>query len=221
MKFATRAASIAALTICAAGTLGATTPGFAIELDPTSLTATDIKRSYPQRVPIPPAPIVPAAWTAEDGETPPTLADNGTTDSQDSFASLSDAVAAQSSHAGEDRELACLATGIFFESKGEPLAGQLAVAEVILNRARSGRYPSTVCGVLTQPKQFSFVRRGRLPAVSTGHSAWRTAVAVARVARAGLWESKVSNALHFHARYVSPGWNRTRIAALGNHIFYE
>ncbi len=60
-------------------------------------------------------------------------------------------------------EARCLATAIYFESKGEPLAGQLAVAQVILNRAESGRWARDACGVMLQPKQFSFIRGGRAP----------------------------------------------------------
>ena len=64
------------------------------------------------------------------------------------------------------RELECLATGIYFESKSEPLAGQLAVGQVIANRANSGgRFPSSYCGVLFQRSQFSFVRGHSLPSV--------------------------------------------------------
>ena len=63
------------------------------------------------------------------------------------------------------RELECLAVGIYFESKSEPLSGQLAVGEVIANRAESGRFPSTYCGVLFQRSQFSFIRGKSLPSV--------------------------------------------------------
>jgi spore germination cell wall hydrolase CwlJ-like protein len=120
------------------------------------------------------------------------------------------------------RELQCLATGIYFESKGEPLAGQLAVGQVIANRAQSGgRFPSTYCGVLFQRGQFSFVRGGRLPAVPTANRQWQTAVAIAKIVDQDLKESSVGNALFFHARYVSPGWRLKRVAAIGNHVFYR
>ena len=56
-----------------------------------------------------------------------------------------------------------MAGAIYFEAKGEPLSGQLAVAEVILNRAKSGRFPKAICSVVTQRGQFSFVRGGRIP----------------------------------------------------------
>jgi spore germination cell wall hydrolase CwlJ-like protein len=119
------------------------------------------------------------------------------------------------------RELECLATGIYFESKGEPLAGQLAVGRVIANRAQSGRFPSTYCGVLFQRGQFSFVRGGRLPYVSHSNRQWQTAVAIAKIVDQGLQQSSVGNALFFHARYVSPGWRLKRVAAIGNHVFYR
>ena len=120
------------------------------------------------------------------------------------------------------RELQCLATGIYFESKGEPLAGQLAVGQVIANRAQSGgRFPSTYCGVLFQRGQFSFVRGGRLPAVPTANRQWQTAVAIAKIVDRDLKDSAAENALFFHARYVSPGWRLKRVASIGNHVFYR
>jgi spore germination cell wall hydrolase CwlJ-like protein len=120
------------------------------------------------------------------------------------------------------RELECLATGIYFESKSEPLAGQLAVGKVIANRAASGgRFPPTYCGVLFQRGQFSFVHGGRLPSVPRANKQWQTAVAIARIVDQGLQQSSVGNALFFHARYVAPGWHMKRVAAIGNHVFYR
>jgi N-acetylmuramoyl-L-alanine amidase len=119
-------------------------------------------------------------------------------------------------------ELECLATGIYFESKGEPLAGQLAVGKVIANRAQSGgRFPPTYCGVLFQRGQFSFVRGHSLPSVARSSRQWQTAVAIATIVDQGLKDSAVGNALFFHARYVSPGWRMKRVASIGNHIFYR
>jgi spore germination cell wall hydrolase CwlJ-like protein len=120
------------------------------------------------------------------------------------------------------RELECLATGIYFESKSEPLAGQLAVGKVIANRTQSGgRFPSSYCGVLFQRGQFSFVHGGRLPSVPRGNKQWQTAVAIAKIVDQGLQQSSVGNALFFHARYVSPGWRMKRVASIGNHVFYR
>ena len=119
------------------------------------------------------------------------------------------------------RELECLATGIYFESKSEPLAGQLAVGHVIANRAESGRFPSSYCGVLFQRGQFSFVHGRSLPATPRGSKQWQTAVAIAKIVHQDLKESAVGKALFFHARRVSPGWRLKRVAAIGNHIFYR
>ena len=119
------------------------------------------------------------------------------------------------------RELECLATGVYFESKSEPLAGQLAVGQVIANRASSGRFPSTYCGVLFQRGQFSFVRGGSLPSVPRASKQWQTAVAVAKIVSQRLQSSNAAKALFFHARRVSPGWRLTRVASIGNHIFYR
>jgi len=120
------------------------------------------------------------------------------------------------------RELECLATGIYFESKSEPLAGQLAVGKVIANRSKSGgRFPSSYCGVLFQRGQFSFVRGHSLPSVPRSSRQWQTAVAIAKIVDLGLKDSAVGNALFFHARYVSPGWRLKRVASIGNHVFYR
>ncbi len=120
------------------------------------------------------------------------------------------------------RELECLAVGIYFESKSEPLAGQLAVGEVIANRANSnGRFPSTYCGVLFQRGQFSFIRGRSLPTVSRSNRQWQTAVAIAKIVDQDLKDSAAENALFFHAKRVSPGWRLKRVASIGNHVFYR
>ena len=119
------------------------------------------------------------------------------------------------------RELECLATGIYFESKGEPLKGQLAVGQVIANRAESGRFPSTYCGVLFQRGQFSFIHGRSLPHVAHSKSQWQTAVAIAKIVDQDLKDPVVGNALFFHARYVSPGWRLKRVASIGNHVFFR
>ncbi len=136
-------------------------------------------------------------------------------------ASLADLVADLSSAELPDHEAECLAGAVYFESKGESLDGQLAVAQTILNRTRSGRFPTSVCGVVMQPSQFSFVRGGAFPPIKRTSRNWKNAVAIAHIARNDLWESSVDNALYFHARRVNPGWQLRKIAALGNHIFYR
>lgn len=135
--------------------------------------------------------------------------------------SLSDLVAQQDTDSALDGEMHCLAAAVYFESKGESLAGQLAVARVVIARTESGRFPTSICGVVHQPRQFSFVRGGRMPAINTAHRHWRNAVAIARIAKDKAWQSPVEGALFFHARHVSPGWRLTRVATIDNHIFYR
>jgi spore germination cell wall hydrolase CwlJ-like protein len=135
---------------------------------------------------------------------------------------LSSLVAQLRSSDPGSRELECLAVGVYFESKSEPLAGQLAVGEVIANRANSnGRFPSTYCGVLFQRSQFSFIRGKSLPSVPRASRQWQTAVAIAKIVDQDLKDSVVGNALFFHAKRVSPGWRLKRVASVGNHIFYR
>jgi hypothetical protein len=137
-----------------------------------------------------------------------------------SASSLSGMVAAMDHQEPVGEQLRCLATGVYFEAKGESLDDQLAVAHVIINRANSGRFAPSHCGVLTQRGQFSFVRSGVIPR-ATHQGQWRTAVAIARIAMADEWANPVPGAMFFHAARVSPGWNRPRVARLGNHIFYR
>jgi N-acetylmuramoyl-L-alanine amidase len=136
--------------------------------------------------------------------------------------SLAGLVAERASAVTRDAQHECLAGAVYFEAKGEPLAGQLSVAEVVLNRARSGRFPDSVCAVVKQRGQFSFVRGGRMPAIARSSEAWRRAVAVASIALDELVDGHARGALFFHARRVSPRWRGlTRVASVGNHIFYR
>ena len=136
----------------------------------------------------------------------------------DSLAALVDAHGAPESVEGD---MKCLAGAVYFESKGESLEGQLAVARVIINRAKSGRFADSLCGVVYQPSQFSFVRGGSMPAIPQASKSWREAVAIAQIAMADSWDSKAEGALFFHARRVSPAWGKAKLASIDNHIFYR
>lgn len=165
-----------------------------------------------------PAPLVPAVLFRTAGDSLPVPA------RPDRFETLAAAIAAQD--AGQDAAAAdeatrCLASAIYFESKGEPVDGQLAVAEVIINRAKSGRFPADVCEVVRQRGQFSFVRGGVIPAVEPARAAYRTALAVARVAMVKAWESSAPRALYFHARRIAASARMVLVAAIGNHLFYR
>ncbi len=121
------------------------------------------------------------------------------------------------------RDMMCLAQAVYFESRGEPLDGQLAVARVVINRAESSTFPDDYCSVVTQRAQFSFVRGGQIPAPNRNSAAWTRAKAIARIAHRDLWESPAHDALYFHATYVRPRWagRMTARATIENHVFYR
>jgi spore germination cell wall hydrolase CwlJ-like protein len=128
-------------------------------------------------------------------------------------------------------DLQCLAENIYFEARGEPLAGQYAVAEVTLNRTRAQNFPHTICQVVHETRwdpshhrhvaDFSWVELGAQS--PEDGPAWRQALAVASAAYDDLHEPVVPGALFYHATNVRPGWSRahTRLATIGNHIFYR
>ena len=124
-----------------------------------------------------------------------------------------------------DEEANCIAVAVYHEARGESLQGQLAVARVIMNRAASGKYPTTWCGTVKQPWQFSFVnpRTGVMPGVDEASAAWRKALGVTRLATANAVPVLSTDVLWYHADYVAPSWGRrlTRVNKIGTHIFYR
>ncbi len=127
------------------------------------------------------------------------------------------------------RELRCMATAIYFEARDEPIKGQQAVAQVVMNRIRSPFYPKTICGVVYQGErnrtgcQFSFTCTGKHNAVHEKEE-WATAVKLAKQVIAGeVWVKEVGYATHYHATYVHPPWRHEldRVAQIGGHIFYK
>jgi spore germination cell wall hydrolase CwlJ-like protein len=134
-------------------------------------------------------------------------------------------------HRDERRDILCLARNVYFESRGEPIAGQYAVAEVTMNRVASGRYPASVCGVVYQKNwdplrrryvgAFSWTEFDSLPAPEGGEwlQAWDIAEAVYRGREVPILEG----AMFFHASYIRPDWARTKkpLARIGGHVFYR
>lgn len=128
-----------------------------------------------------------------------------------------------------NREQRCLAEAIYFEARSEPPAGQAAVAQVVLNRVKSGLYPDSVCGVVYQNRhrhlacQFTFACEGRSLKV-TEPGPWKQAKEIARAVTFGkTYLPAVGNATHYHANYVRPYWSRVfkKTDMIGRHIFYK
>ena len=128
----------------------------------------------------------------------------------------------------ETRERRCLATAIYFEARGEPVRGQVAVGQVILNRMRSPLFPQTICGVVYQGQmhpgcQFSFTCDGHTDN-PRNDAQWALAQSIAKKIMAGeLWLPEIGYSTYYHANYVSPYWkgDMNKIDKIGRHIFYK
>lgn len=137
---------------------------------------------------------------------------------------IEELVAAYGRAETDNQEQDCLASAVYFEARGESLEGQIAVADVVLNRAASEKYPDTICEVVEQPWQFSFVNAtGRIPEANRSSAAWHRAVAVARAAQGKAARKVEENVLWYHADYVAPSWGKRleRQVKVGLHIFYS
>lgn len=211
-----------ALLICAALGLGSVTPAQAGPADlpllpvQTSVSSSTIVQNLLRSA----DQVAETTATTDTSDTTATT-DNGLANAIDRNADLPTMVAELRGDDPGSHELECLAAGIYFESKGEPLDGQLAVGQVIANRADSHRFPDSYCGVVLQRGQFSFVRHGAWPHIRRDSRSWKTAVAIARIVDRDLKDSSAEDALYFHARRVKPGWHKTRVASIGNHIFFR
>jgi spore germination cell wall hydrolase CwlJ-like protein len=131
--------------------------------------------------------------------------------------------------ATNERELWCLATAIYFEARGEPYRGQVAVAQVVQNRVEDHRYPDSICGVVFQNQnrrnacQFSFACDG-IPETINDQRSWAQAEDIAKRFMAGeLYLTEVGTATHYHATYVRPAWapRMTKLTQIGLHVFYK
>lgn len=119
------------------------------------------------------------------------------------------------------RSIDCLARNVYYEARGESLAGQYAVAEVTMNRKAHPRFPSTVCEVVYQKEAFSWTSLGPLHP-PTGEP-WQRAQRIAEEVYYQRRPAKMPGVLHFHATYVQPDWSkeRQRVARIGRHVFYR
>jgi spore germination cell wall hydrolase CwlJ-like protein len=134
-------------------------------------------------------------------------------------------------HSYSDREQWCMATGIYFEARGESYRGQVAVAQVIMNRVAHENYPNTICGVVYQNQhrrnacQFSFACDGTTNVNRTPEiAAWQRAQEITQsVLNEEIYLTEVADSTHYHATYVRPAWarNMDKLTQVGLHIFYR
>lgn len=136
-----------------------------------------------------------------------------------------------SAHREDRRNVACLARNVYFEARGEPAAGQYAVAQVTMNRMASGRYPGTVCGVVYQ-KNWDPLRKRYVGAFSWTEldsvsapmgEEWQRAWKVADAVYYRREAPEIEGALFYHATHIRPDWARSKeqVARIGRHVFYK
>ena len=130
-----------------------------------------------------------------------------------------------------NKEVNCLAENVYYESASEPYEGKLAVAQVTINRVKSGKFADNVCGVVKQKNsingsivcQFSWVCESVKNIVRNKYQ-WEESLVVAKKALTQAFAHDLlyeQDAMYFHATYVHPEWKRTKVKQIGNHIFYK
>lgn len=135
------------------------------------------------------------------------------------------AIVGCSSHEAEakhSKAKTCLAMNIYHEARGESIAGQIAVAQVTMNRVAHKDWPETVCKVVYQKKQFSWTHtiKDHTP---YNNDAWKTAIDIAKKVYADDEDDYVHGAVFYHADYVEPYWAKSyeEVTRIGTHIFYR
>jgi len=133
------------------------------------------------------------------------------------------------SAAERTRELDCLTRNIYWEAASEPFEGKVGVAQVTMNRVNSGKFASSVCGVVHQKNviyekvicQFSWYCENTSKVKPVHQPLWRESEEVAKkVLLENFRLPSLKNALYYHADYVNPGWKNPKIEQIGRHIFY-
>ena len=127
-----------------------------------------------------------------------------------------------------DKQMSCLAEALYFEARGEPIKGQLAVGEVILNRVEDRRYPSSICKVVNQGTgrrfacQFTYTCDGKLETVHE-RKPYEISLKIAKILMTTHDRKLTRGSTHYHSNYVNPKWSKKfeRVAKFGRHIFYR
>ena len=127
-----------------------------------------------------------------------------------------------------DKQMSCLAEALYFEARGEPIKGQLAVGEVILNRVEDARYPSSICRVVNQGTgrrfacQFTYTCDGKLETVHE-RKPYEISLKIAKILMTTHDRKLTRGSTHYHSNYVNPKWSKKfeRVAKFGRHIFYR
>jgi len=119
-----------------------------------------------------------------------------------------------------DKDIHCLAQNIYHEARSEPLGGQIAVAQVTVNRVKASNFTKSVCQIVFAPYQFSWTHNKRLRVKDT--KAWKASLVIAKAVLTNSTRFPNFTATHYHTKSVNPRWNRNMeiLAVIGQHIFY-
>ena len=203
------ATAAAPQTVGEGSSVTATPPAVAASPEPTQIVAPGLPA--PDKNPLASDGVPPADATAT-ADAAPTV---------QPAAPLDVRVAAEGLNVGSlDSELECMAKVVHHEAANQSLQGQLAVAQLILNRLKSPLFPKTICAVVNQPGQFFSTRAWPAPVHSPR---WHTSVAIARIAREANMPEIAPGALFYHAAYVTPSWSkrRVKVGRIGENVFYR
>lgn len=120
------------------------------------------------------------------------------------------------------KEIECLAKNIYFEARGEPIEGQVAVAAVTINRVNADKFPKSICKVVHQPYQFSWVQQLKSHTPKS-KAEYELAVKIATGYIEGKFKDPTYGSTYYHADYVNPRWNKfvNKKVKIGSHIFYS
>lgn len=118
------------------------------------------------------------------------------------------------------KDIHCLAQNIYHEARSEPIKGQIAVAQVTINRVKAANFKKSVCQVVFAPSQFSWTLNKHIKVRDT--QAWKTSLAIAKAVLTNSIRIPNFTATHYHTRQVNPRWSRNMevLAVIGSHIFY-
>ncbi len=148
----------------------------------------------------------------------------------DKLAKYEEPESSQITAAVRERQLSCLAKNIYYEARGEPFEGKVAIAQVTLNRVASGQFPDDICKTIYQKNvvyekvicQFSWACDRDSGARPPNNSSYRESMEVAKkVLLEDFRLPTLKDAMYFHADSVNPGWKKEKVAKIGRHIFYK
>lgn len=183
----------------------------------------DQQSAVRQMANLPAADATPALWHALALESASLKRESaGITAGALAEASAADMNARAQSRSDENQAHHCLSLNVYWEARNQSIAGQIAVAQVAINRARDPRFPDDICQVVYEHKQFSWYWDGKSDTPRDSR-AWEASRLVASAALAGSGHAELQGVTHYHAVYSQPYWRSymTQVTTIGDHIFYS